>query len=69
MDSSKPYSAVMQCNSTDSGKPLVTPGCNIYDGCSVPTIWCAHNDPNYSGTQHGVPCFAMKSMFEFFAGL
>src|SRR6185369_12795052 len=69
MDSSKPYSAVMQCNSTDSGKPLVTPGCNIYDGCSVPTIWCAHNDPSYSGTQHGVPCFAIKSMLDFFATL
>ena len=69
MDSSKPYSAIMQCNSTDSGKPLVTPGCNIYDGCSVPTIWCAHNDPNYSGTQHGVPCFAIKSMLDFFATL
>ena len=69
MDSSKPYTAVMQCNSTDSGKPLVNPGCNIYDGCSVPTIWCAHNDPSYSGTQHGVPCFAIKSMYDFFRGL
>jgi len=69
MDSSKPYSPVKQCNSTDSGKPLVDPGCNIYDGCSVPTIWCAHNDPSYSGTQHGVPCFAIKSMYDFFATL
>jgi len=69
MDSSKPYSPVKQCNSTDSGKPLVDPGCNIYDGCSVPTIWCAHNDPSYSGTQHGVPCFAIKSMYDFFASL
>jgi len=69
MDSSKPYTAVMQCNSTDSGRPQVNPGCNIYDGCSVPTIWCAHNDPSYSGTQHGVPCFAIKSMYDFFGGL
>jgi poly(3-hydroxybutyrate) depolymerase len=69
MDSAKPYSAVMQCNSTDSGRPQVNPGCNIYDGCSVPTIWCAHNDPSYSGTQHGVPCFAIKSMYDFFGGL
>jgi len=68
-DSSKPYSAVMQCNSTDSGHPQVNPGCNVYDGCSVPTIWCAHNDPSYSGTQHGVPCFAIKSMYDFFGGL
>ena len=69
MDSSKPYSAVMQCNSTESGHPQVNPGCNVYDGCSVPTIWCAHNDPSYSGTQHGVPCFAIKSMYDFFGSL
>src|SRR6478735_3558372 len=68
-DTSKPYAAVMQCSSTDSGHPQVNPGCNIYDGCSVPTIWCAHNDPSYSGTQHGVPCFAIKSMYDFFGGL
>jgi len=68
-DTSKPYTSIMQCNSTDSGRPLVNPGCNIYDGCSVPTIWCAHNDPSYSGTQHGIPCFALKSMYDFFAGL
>ncbi|HYQ42082.1 MAG TPA: hypothetical protein VER11_08940 [Polyangiaceae bacterium] len=68
-ETSKPYTAVMQCNSTDSGHPQVDPGCNIYDGCSVPTIWCAHNDPSYSGTQHGVPCFAVKSMLDFFGGL
>jgi polyhydroxybutyrate depolymerase len=35
----------------------------------VPTIWCSHNDPNYSGTQHGVPCFAMKAMADFFTSL
>jgi hypothetical protein len=66
---SMPYTAVMMCNSTDSGRPLVDPGCIIYDSCSVPTIWCSHNDPSYSGTQHGVPCFAMKAMYDFFAGL
>jgi predicted esterase len=69
MDTSKPYTAVMTCNSTESGHPAVNPGCNIYDGCSVPTIWCSHNDPSYSGTEHGVPCFAMKAMVDFFAGL
>lgn len=66
---SMPYTAVMGCNSTDSGRPMVDPGCIIYDGCTVPTIWCSHNDPSYSGTQHGVPCFAMKAMSDFFAGL
>ena len=49
--------------------PIVDPGCIIYDGCTVPTIWCSHNDPSYSGTEHGVPCFAMKAMYDFFASL
>jgi len=35
----------------------------------VPTIWCSHNDPSYSGTEHGVPCFAIKAMSDFFGGL
>lgn len=65
---SKPYD-VMTCNSTDSGHPLVDPGCIIYDNCTVPTIWCSHNDPSYSGTEHGVPCFAIKAMGDFFASL
>jgi len=70
-DTSKPYTPVMSCQSTDqgSGRPMVDPGCIIYDNCKVPTIWCAHNDPNYSGTQHGVPCFAMKATWDFFATL
>ncbi len=68
-DTSKPYSAVMACNSTDSGHPLVDPGCISYDNCAVPTIWCSHNDPSYSGTEHGVPCFAMKAMTDFFGSL
>ena len=66
---STPYASVMTCNSTDSGHPLVDPGCIIYDNCTVPTIWCSHNDPSYSGTEHGVPCFAMKAMYDFFASL
>jgi len=60
---------VMTCNSTDSGHPLVDPGCIKYDNCSVPTIWCSHNDPSYSGTEHGVPCFAIKAMLDFFTAL
>jgi hypothetical protein len=35
----------------------------------VPTIWCSHNDPSYSGTQHGIPCFAIKAMYDFFGTL
>jgi len=69
MSTSKPYTAVAMCNSTESGHPLVDPGCIIYDGCSVPTIWCSHNDPSYSGTEHGIPCFAIKAMSDFFSTL
>ena len=68
-DTSKAYTAVASCTSTDGSHPTVDPGCIIYDNCTVPTIWCSHNDPSYSGTQHGVPCFAMKAMADFFAGL
>jgi len=64
MDTSTPYTAIPGCKSSDG--PQVDPGCIIYDGCSVPTIWCSHNDPSYSGTEHGVPCFALKAMTDFF---
>jgi polyhydroxybutyrate depolymerase len=52
-----------------SGGTTVDPGCISYDDCSVPTVWCSHNDPQYNGTGHGVPCFAMQAMDEFFKGL
>lgn len=65
-ETSKTYDPIMGC--TSSGMQ-VDPGCKIYDNCTVPTIWCAHNDPNYSGTQHGVPCFGIKSMYDFFKTL
>jgi polyhydroxybutyrate depolymerase len=66
-DTSKPYTAITGCNSNDG--PAVDPGCIVYDQCSVPTIWCSHNDPSYSGTNHGVPCFAIRSMLDFFKSL
>jgi len=65
---SKAYSSIMTCKSVQNGA-AVDPGCIIYDGCSVPTIWCSHNDPNYSNTEHGIPCFAMKGMYDFFKSL
>lgn len=65
-DTSKPYTPIMGCM---SGTTQVDPGCVIYDSCAVPTIWCSHNDPNYSGTEHGVPCFGIKSMYDFFKTL
>ncbi|AUX37120.1 hypothetical protein SOCE836_093410 [Sorangium cellulosum] len=64
--SSTPYSEVMGCQS--SGK-AVNPGCVSYSGCSAPTIWCSHDDPAYSNTSHGVPCFAIKAMYDFFTGM
>jgi predicted esterase len=65
MMTSKAYAGPM-CMS--SGK-TVNDGCVQYDGCTVPTIWCSHDDPQYSNTSHGWPCFATKAMYEFFAGL
>ena len=64
MTASMPYTQVAGCSSSGT---TVTPGCIKYDGCTVPTIWCSHNDPQYSGTNHGVPCFAIKAMYDFFA--
>ena len=64
MTTSMPYSQVAGCQSSGT---TVTPGCIRYDGCTVPTIWCSHNDPQYSDTNHGVPCFAIKAMYDFFA--
>jgi polyhydroxybutyrate depolymerase len=58
----------MACNSFDN-QQQVDPGCIIHDDCTVPTIWCSHNDPDYGGTEHGVPCFALQSMYDFFASL
>ncbi len=63
---SMPYPQVMGC--TSSGTTVV-PGCIIYDGCKATTIWCSHNDPQYSGTSHGVPCFAIKAMYDFFTAM
>lgn len=61
--SSKPYAQVMGCQ---SGTTSVNPGCIVYDGCQAPTIWCSHNDPAYSGTMHGVPCFGVQAAYDFF---
>jgi polyhydroxybutyrate depolymerase len=63
---SKPYTNAPACM---SGTTAVNNGCVQYDGCMAPTIWCAHNDPAYSNTNHGWPCFATKAMYDFFASL
>jgi polyhydroxybutyrate depolymerase len=67
-DSSTPYTQVMGCQSRGGGVS-VNPGCVAYDGCTAPTIWCSHDDPDYSGTMHGVPCFGIKAMYDFFESL
>lgn len=65
MTTSKPYSGPM-CS---SGGKTVHDGCKQYDGCKVPTLWCSHDDPAYSNTSHGWPCFASKAMYDFFVAL
>lgn len=52
-----------------SGGRAVHAGCIEYDGCAAPTVWCSHDDPAYSNTNHGWPCFATKAMFDFFTAL
>jgi polyhydroxybutyrate depolymerase len=64
-DTSMPFT-VPTCT---SGGTSVNPGCISYQGCSEPTIWCSHNDPQYSNTSHGVPCFAVDAMYDFFMEL
>jgi hypothetical protein len=39
-----------------------------YDGCGAETIWCSHDDSDYGGTFHGLPCFYQQAMYDFFAG-
>lgn len=63
---STPYTGASSCM---SGNTMVDPGCIVYDGCSEPTVWCSHNDPQYNDTYHGVPCFAVDAMVGFFTNL
>jgi poly(3-hydroxybutyrate) depolymerase len=62
------YPEVMGCKSKYD-QADVDPGCRLYDGCAAKTVWCRHNDKDYQGTMHGIPCFAMKSMHDFFKSL
>lgn len=63
---STPYAGVASCMSSGTA---VSPGCIAYQGCSVPTVWCSHDDPQYGNTSHGVPCFAVRAMHDFFTSL
>lgn len=62
------YAEVTGCKSQGGGT-TVNPGCVSYDGCDAPTVWCSHDDPFYSGTMHGIPCFAVTAMHDFFSAL
>jgi predicted esterase len=50
------------------GKPF-NDGCVEFSGCSVKTRWCNHNDPNYGTTNHGIPCFGVRAIYDFFESL
>jgi polyhydroxybutyrate depolymerase len=54
-----------QAGCSSSGRQ-VEPGCVQYTGCARPTIWCQHDDPHYSMTNHGWPCFANAAIDQFF---
>jgi polyhydroxybutyrate depolymerase len=43
----------------------IDPGCVEFQGCSEPTFFCNHNDPQYGTSNHGVPCFATAAMMDF----
>jgi polyhydroxybutyrate depolymerase len=65
---STPVTNVATCMSTFD-RMQVTPGCVRYEGCTVPTMWCSHNDNGYNATdghQHGWPCFASEAIADFF---
>lgn len=48
-----------------SGGVQVNPGCREFDGCSEPTLWCQHDDPQYGTSHHGVPCFGARVIKSF----
>jgi polyhydroxybutyrate depolymerase len=50
------------------GKPF-SAGCVEFNGCSVKTRWCNHNDPNYGTSNHGIPCFGVRAIYDFFESL
>lgn len=59
-EQSTPFTPGGNCGSN------VDPGCVEYEGCAARTQFCNHDDPEYGGTNHGVPCFAAAAVFDFF---
>ena len=71
MQSSTPFTPdVSKCGNIQGvdGKAF-SPGCVEFSGCSVKTRWCNHNDPNYGTTNHGIPCFGVRAIYDFFESL
>ncbi len=44
-------------------------GCVTFSGCKADTRWCNHNDPQYGTTNHGIPCFGVRAIYDFFETL
>ena len=44
-------------------------GCVEFSGCSAKTRWCNHNDPQYGTSNHGIPCFGVRAIYDFFESL
>jgi polyhydroxybutyrate depolymerase len=61
---------VSRCNNISGidGKPF-SAGCVEFTGCSAKTRWCNHNDPNYGTSNHGIPCFGVRAIYDFFESL
>lgn len=61
---------VSRCNNISGidGKSF-SAGCVEFSGCSVKTRWCNHNDPNYGTSNHGIPCFGVRAIYDFFESL
>lgn len=61
---------ISRCNNIQGidGKPF-NAGCVEFSGCSVKTRWCNHNDPQYGTSNHGIPCFGVRAIYDFFESL
>jgi polyhydroxybutyrate depolymerase len=69
---STPFDPVLtSCTSVKTGidnKPF-DDGCVEFTGCSAKTRWCNHNDPQYGTSNHGIPCFGVRAIYDFFESL
>jgi poly(3-hydroxybutyrate) depolymerase len=69
--SSTPFDPdLSRCNNVQGvdGKPF-NDGCVEFSGCAAKTLWCNHNDPQYGTSNHGIPCFGVRAIYDFFESL